>query len=274
VDQCKRGEKLRHQDGAGVLVGHPQPAGVRPVQQGEALHRVHLPDVVGLLGPRAVFLAGAAGARRGQPGLPQPELQGAGGRDELLGVVLEQVDADARRPPARVGAAEGATGLLHGQAAGVQRPPAAVELGGEVRARRFLPPLREQAPDSACGEGHGLGNLWRTEALLMKVEDALARFRRGGGRHEGGLLGDKRRAARRREQAGGQKEGRTGAKGGIEGTGGWCGRPCLVASRPCREDVAGARFYLPHPRAANLSCAGRRLTFPAHDTPWPAGPPL
>src|SRR5262249_13923929 len=115
---------------------------------------------------------------------PQPKLQGARGRDQFFGVALEQVDADAPRPPARVLEAQGATGLLHGPARGVERAPAALEVGPQARARGLLPPLPEKASDGARGDGQQPGNLWRTEALLMKAQDALTRLRRCGSRHE------------------------------------------------------------------------------------------
>jgi hypothetical protein len=192
VDQWKRGEKLRHQDGAGVFVGHAQPAGRRAIEQGQALHGVGLPDVVGLLGPLVVFGADRPHASRCQSRLVQPQLQGARGRHQLLGVVFEQSDAKAWRSPARMLAAQSTTRLLHGQTPGVQRAAAAVEMGRQVSTRRLLLPLPEQTSNGACREGHLHSNWWRREALLMKSQDALTRFWRCGSRHEERLRGKKR----------------------------------------------------------------------------------
>jgi hypothetical protein len=192
VDQWKRGEKLGHQDGAGVFVGHAQPTGRRAIEQGEALHGVDLPDVVGLLGPFVVFLANTPHASRCQSRLVQPKLQGARGRNQLLGVVFEQSDAKAWRSPAWMLAAQSTTRLLHGQTPRVQRAAAAVEVGQQVRTRRLLLPVPEQTSNGACREGHLHSNWWRTEALLMKSQDALTRFGRCGSRPEERLRGKKR----------------------------------------------------------------------------------
>ena len=64
MDQWQRGDKLGHQDGAGVFVGPAQPAGRRAIEQGQALHSIDLPDVVGLLGPLVVFLTDTQHASR------------------------------------------------------------------------------------------------------------------------------------------------------------------------------------------------------------------
>ncbi|MBV8577544.1 MAG: hypothetical protein JOZ58_21210 [Acetobacteraceae bacterium] len=192
MDQWKRGEKLGHQDGAGVFVGHAQPAGRRAIAQGQALHGVGLPDVVGLLGPLVVFGADTPHASRCQSSLVQPKLQGARGRHQLWGVLFEQSDAQAWRSPAWMLAAQSTTRLLHGQTPGVQRAAAAVEVGQQVRTRRLLLPLPEQTSNRACREGHLQSNLWRTEALLLKSQDALTRFWRCGSRHEERLQGTKR----------------------------------------------------------------------------------
>jgi hypothetical protein len=185
-----------------VFVGQAQPTGLRAVEQGEALHRVHLPDVVGLLGALVVFLDQPPHPCWRQSSLVQPKLQGARGRDQLFGVALEQIEANAARPPARLLAAQRTTRLLHGEAVGAKRAAAAVEVGLQARIRRLLPPLLEQAADGACGDGQPQSDLWRREALLMKVEDALTRLRRCGSRHEGYLAGKKRRTASRHKQAG------------------------------------------------------------------------
>jgi hypothetical protein len=189
VDQCKRGEKLRHQDGSGVFVGDSQPAGGRAVEQGEAFHRVHLPDIVGLFGPLVVFLGDAAHAWRSQPGLLQPQLQGAGGWNQLGGVEFEQIEAKTWRSPGRMLAAQSTTRLLHGETLSVKRASAAVEVGQQVRARRLSVPLPEQTADRAFRDRHKQSNLWRREALLMKIQDALTGLGRCGGRHEECLPG-------------------------------------------------------------------------------------
>ena len=59
------------------------------------LHGVHLPDLVRTAGARAWLLGHSHGRGRCQLRLLQPALQGAGGRNMLFGVKVEQVQADA-----------------------------------------------------------------------------------------------------------------------------------------------------------------------------------
>ena len=264
MDQKERGEKLGDQDGPRVFVGHAQPTGLRAVEQGETLHRVHLPDVVGLLGPLVVFRADPAHTVRGQPSLMQPQLQGASGWDQFLGVVLEQVDANACRPPAQVLTAQGTTGLLHGETPGVKRAAAAVEVGRQLGVGRLLLPLREQAADGACGQRHEPSNLWRREALVMKGQDALARFGRCGSRHAERLPGKKgakgKQAQASREDQGGPNRAQRWCRRDL----GWQAQSCLVGSKPLPQRGDQCPILPPPPSRgepllrrplANLSCA-------------------
>jgi hypothetical protein len=145
---------------------------------------------VGLLGPLVVFGADTPHASRCQSRLVQPKLQGARGRNQLLGVLFEQSDAQAWRSPAWMLAAQSTTRLLHGQTPRVQRAAAAVEVGQQVRTRRWLLPLPEQTANGACREGQLHSHVGRREALLMKSQDALTRFWRCGSRHEERLRGE------------------------------------------------------------------------------------
>src|SRR5215471_3029788 len=162
------------------------------------------------------------------------------------------------------------TGPLHGQAHRLKRASAAVKVGQQqLRVSRLVVPLRQQTADRSCRYGHELSNLWRTEALLMKFEDALTRVGRCGSRHAEHLPAKKRRTASRCQPAWRTRQGQTGPNGGDEEA--WQGRhdPAWLAGNPCSNEADGARFYLRHPRAANLCCADRRRTYLARGTKWP-----
>lgn len=123
------------------------------------------------------------GRRQSQSRLPEPALQGADGRNLVVGVQVLKFQAEATGSPTAVETAEAQTRLLEGQARGREGASAAVEVRREVEFVGQTLPGEHQVANGADGQGQVLGNEQGSEARLPQIEDLLALGERGRSRH-------------------------------------------------------------------------------------------
>jgi hypothetical protein len=180
ADQYRWGENDALQHRAGGPIDEAQPAGQAPVAEPDLVGGVHLPGLVGLLGPRrARLLPGGFGQadRRAR----QDALDGAD-RRQVAEAQARQPAAQERRAPAGVVGAQAEDGLP--ECVGDGAVPAAPGIvGGCIDLTGA-----EQVADGADGQGEVEGDLAGGLALLVAAADGLTDGG-GGGSWHGGLLG-------------------------------------------------------------------------------------
>jgi hypothetical protein len=150
--------------------------------QGHLFGRIHLPDLVRPLRPSG-FGGGPPPRRRGgQSGAVEPALQGAFGRQRVVGALAAQHHADQARPPGRVLPTQ-ADGRLHDRLRERRgRGPTAV-IGGPHGGRAPMPEAKDQLADGARGQAEGRGDGGAILAILVAPPDGLADGHREGARH-------------------------------------------------------------------------------------------
>jgi hypothetical protein len=129
---------------------------------------------VRLLGAAVVHGGDLHGGWWRQPGLAQPALQTARGRDIGFGIQAEQVQADTPGPPVLVEATQLQARLAHGQTSGGEGATAAVEVGGEVGAAVKGTGAGQKMPHGASGEVQAGGDLLGIETFASQFKDAQA----------------------------------------------------------------------------------------------------
>jgi hypothetical protein len=166
---------------------------------------------MGLLCPAVVHGSKPHGRRRDQPGLTQPALQSARGRDELGRIQSEQVQADTSAAPARMLTSQLQASLPNGLTSFADLATAALGARRQVVAVRQVAPLGQQITNGALGKGQFVGDVLDGKARVVQHQEALTQWRRGSTWHERGLLRrggtDSKRAAALSERPEGPRVG-------------------------------------------------------------------
>jgi hypothetical protein len=167
------GKNDRRQDGPTALIDDAEPTDPLAGAQADLFGRVHLPDLMGLLGTVGVAGRAATGWRGAEAGFLEPALQGAFARDGRLGVVALQPDAQQAGAPLGVCPALGQRLVVE-----LLRGPVPWGIGALVPGGQAIGPLvaqtAEEVTNGARGKSELLGDGGRGLALLKASPDGLA----------------------------------------------------------------------------------------------------